>query len=389
MRRFIVKAFLFVSPVLAVFGVPLFVLAQSGEVTPVARVIKLQTTSNRVVMFGPGYYDPMQYFKLQSAVARRPDVLVLGTSRTMLFRRHFFKEDVRFFNAGGGVARLKQFRRFLGLIPPGQEPKLVILGLDQNFFNNNWDPHAEWNPAVDDQKDTNYTVVKDASAIVADEWRTVYDDLNVKIFVPPLLERSDIIKIGLNAIYKNRGFVNDGSWYYGSFLKDPASPAVDDYQFKDTLAAVASGSYRYTIGPRGNLFPDVRNELGHLLEACRARNIHVVGFLPPYAPVVYSKMMSMPVEFEFVTRIDENVKPIFDKHGFGYLNATDVGRWGVSDAEFIDGDHGSEHTMVRVFLKLMEVDATLRHYAAAPEFLAAKLAAAPNRFEVFRDYGAR
>ncbi len=55
----------------------------------------------------------------------------------MQFRSYFFNKD--FYNAGGVIEKIKHLSIFLKKVPIDQQPDIILLGLDQNFFNKNWD----------------------------------------------------------------------------------------------------------------------------------------------------------------------------------------------------------------------------------------------------------
>jgi hypothetical protein len=56
----------------------------------------------------------------------------------MQFRSKFYRPEENFFNAGGGVETIDNFIQFFSEIPLGMEPNILIVGLDQYFFNHNW-----------------------------------------------------------------------------------------------------------------------------------------------------------------------------------------------------------------------------------------------------------
>jgi len=82
----------------------------------------------------------MGYVKLKTVQVEGPAVIALGTSRVMPFRESFF--GTRFFNAGSGAyQQFVDLLAFLQSIPIGREPKAIVLGLDQKFFNERWTEH--------------------------------------------------------------------------------------------------------------------------------------------------------------------------------------------------------------------------------------------------------
>ncbi|MEM7391341.1 MAG: hypothetical protein AAF492_03250, partial [Verrucomicrobiota bacterium] len=138
MKPFAFKLVLFAFPwLLLIGGIGLVFFAAEETVSP-DRAIQKQT-ADRSIIYGPAYSNPNPSYKFKAAVARKPEVLALGTSRVMQFRSWLFtqKPDA-FYNAGGAVTKLPDIQQFLALIEP--DPKVILLGLDHYFFNPAWDP---------------------------------------------------------------------------------------------------------------------------------------------------------------------------------------------------------------------------------------------------------
>ena len=364
MRTVVLKLLLLVLPaVIAVFGFPFFVLAIGGELTPVSRVVERQATSRLGVLYGPSYTNPVRPLKLAALLRRAPDVAVLGTSRVLQFRAQMFRDPDRFYNAGAAAPTVWDLRSFLRDIPQDRQPKLLIVGLDQYLFNPNFAEFRKTAPATE----TSWVDIVQTS-----RW-TVYGDYTSGKFTLSALfrENRNDVRLGLNAIINNNGFRNDGSYHYGKYLANPRDPANEDLDFRDTLTRIEKGDRRFEYGRRAS--PEAARELEAFLQLCRARGIHVVAFLPPFAHEVYARIMNLGDRYGYFRDLRSVLPAMFERYGYALFDFSDLQAVGASDLETIDGFHASERAYLRVLLEMQERDSVLRRYVADPAALRVRL----------------
>ncbi len=358
-KLFINLAFILI-PVGVVVLLPLVFLYYSGELTPIEKVAELLENKEKLVIFGTAYSESYVQLKLISTIRRQPEVLVLGSSRTLQFRDYFFRDDVKFYNAGKGIVRLRDFSEFLSRIPKGSEPKTLIIGLEQDFFNDaSEDLSIPYSPDI-------YSEETKPLQIYQKGWKHVYIDLVKGKFYAE--SQFDAIKkaesnsrIGFNAIINDNGLRNDGSQVYGAVIKNPDDPNHLDYQYRDTFQRVDTGTRRFEYGQQ--ISQRALKILDDFLLSCQNRGIHVVAFTPPYAPAVYQKMLSMSDKFSYLAKIEPAVTPIFDRYGFQFYDGSDATRFGSFDAEMFDGFHGSEKTYLRLYLEMLKKSPQLQKFS--------------------------
>jgi len=328
------KFALFTLPLGVLVGVPAVVLIASGELTSTKSVIDRQLRGEPV-LFGPVYTNLVKPFKCATTQRRQPEVIALGSSRVMQFRASFFDAPQTFYNAGGAVNTIVDVSPFLRCVPAASRSPIVILALDQWFFNPRW------------QRDLgvpNFDETMDPLGVVQARWKDVYTDLaHHKISFPRLWDAKDAV--GLNAIMKQRGFRNDGSYSYGD-LEHCDDCEVD---FADTLQRIASGQRRFEWGADVDRL--ALDEVDRVLEIAAAKNIQVVGLLPPFAPSVWSHLRASD-RYGYIDALRIQLPAIFARRGRQLFDFSDPDSIGAVDAEFIDGFHGSERTYVRMLLKM-------------------------------------
>ena len=380
MKVFIKKIVFLSIPFILIFLCPLYILLCSGELTPIRRIIKKQD-ENMDSIYGARYSYHVEFYKHKMTLLKAPEFLVLGSSRVMQFRSDFLNNDIEFYNAGGGVGRISHIRDFLEEIPIDRNPKVVVLGLDHYFFNRRWDPI---------KGDDNYLcrLKKDIDIfnIFHKSWRCVYEDLyDRNITFDNLLNMVpwNQCNFGLTSIIRGDGFRHDGSYYYKFFIERGGilnCEECNDYRFKDTIRRINDGNDRFQYGTEVN--SRALEELDEALALCSDRNIYVIGFLPPFAHTIWKKLESMRDKYGYIFELPIKLEPLFLKYQYDFYDFSDVVKFGSSDAEVIDGFHGSEKAYLRLFIEMLDKNRKLHNFADI-EDLKEALRQANSNFMVF------
>jgi hypothetical protein len=347
MSRFWAKVTLFALPFAAFFGFPLLILFRGGELAHVNLVVARQQQPDPL-LYGPAYTNPSKRYKVRAAQVRRPEILSLGSSRVMEFRASFFREAGLFYNTGGAVSTVWDARHFLRRLFRDSQPQIIILGLDQWFFNPNWVGGQDVGSREMDVEDSSLNTIQR-------NWRAVYQDIGSgKIGVGRVMIGGPAI--GLNAIMRDNGFRNDGSYYYGDCIRDPATCNHWDRGFQDTLARIRNGVSRFEWSDTLDLA--AIDEVQRFLNDAATRKIKVAAFLPPFAPLILARMRASG-HYRYLDLIEPALRPLFAGPNAVLLDLTDPAAMGATDDEFIDGVHGSEKTYLRILLQLASADKML------------------------------
>jgi len=350
---------LFILPFVIVLAPPIAILAITGELISVDSVIERQKGTTRV-MYGVGFSDDTFYYKLQSVLSRKPVVVSVGTSRVMQFPAHFFKQPETFFNAGG-IGGISHYQLFLDKIPKSDQPKVILLGLDTGSFN---DRNAKRN---DDVLPQHLDRPSSLLAKTLGKWPEVYKNLfNGKISFEKIFDRTQAQteKIGLNAIMKNEGFMNDGSHHWAAAdERDPGHHQADE-SIHAELENIAQGMSEFQ---NGGTEPSeiVLARVDAFLKQSSERGIYVVGFLTPRSHQAYERMKS-DGRATYLDKLESTLRPIFEKYGFSVYNFSDPQSFGSADNEFINESHGSEKTYARLFISMVEKEEKLNALVDLP-----------------------
>ncbi len=376
MRKLLLKLVLFALLLSPPYLLPFAVLWFSGEITPVSKVVREQMHGTRQVYYAPVYSEPRMLFKLRSAQARQPEVLVMGTSRAGQIRAEFFRKDVRFYNASMATETLSDYRIFLEHLPSEHLPKLVIAGLDQRYFNPHDRPAGSFEINV-----TNASSPWRVPLILAAQWRKIYADYGDEKFRLKTIWQQpgdDVKRIGLRAVMLGDGFRNDGSFYYCLTTveerrnlegKSPSGfswPGMSDEEkhrnLETGLKLIDQGVRFFDFG--NEVSPNALDELERLAAFCEQRKIHLVAFLPPFSHAAYERFKANG-NHEYMFKIAGAAGPILARHGFALHDFIDLAALGIPDAQAFDMVHPTEKGMLRLFLRLAESDTVLPRYCDA------------------------
>lgn len=328
-------------PALLAAGVFFAALWRTGELTPM-ETVEARMADGQSALVGFAYRDNTRTLKQNVAAARAADVLVLGTSRSMQLRGDFFTEG-RFYNAGGGIAYVSQALPFLERLPAGALPRQLVLVLDQYFYNTQW-------CSIETEEDLllpDYTP-PDASYAFR---HMLWDFADGKFRLRRALANPGNV-CGLAAAGRGSGFLPDGSYTYGDVLLHPERG--EDVGFQDTFDRIARRTNRFEWGD----VPDAESlaETQALLAWCAENNVAVTAFLPPYAPSVWQRMQETG-GYGYIPAAFTALQAMFAPYGFEIFDYSYLPE--TTDAQFVDGFHGSDRVYAAVCARLADDSALL------------------------------
>ena len=341
MRKFLCRLLTFLIPfyLVGMIGAWFYYLGyQIGEFRNFDQMIEAQREDHSILI-GMGYNEQSPYYKLENANYYQAEVIALGTSRVMQFKSEYFSQG--FYNCGGAVGR--NFDEYLNFIKTlDYTPQVIILGLDQWIFND------EWN-----QLYVGYTPVQMINRNKISMMRDMIKDLFRQSWDFDRIENYPM-NYGFNGRVKDSGYQWDGSYYNGAACQYPAEQ--EDYLFQNTFTRIEEGNRRFEWGEH------VDNEtceyLSALLGYCKENHIVVFGFTPPYAPSVYNRMVQSG-NYGYLSEIRGECEAVFKEYGYEYFDYTNVAEEGLDDTYFLDGFHGSEVAYALIVKNMVERDSRI------------------------------
>jgi hypothetical protein len=386
-RRFILKLLLFLSPMILLWTLPIYVMLAGGEFTLHADVIRAQRESAEPIRYSAAFSARFPHYKRLFTNQIKPQILVLGSSRSMQIRSRFFNPDYRFYSASGSVSRIAHAKYFLEHID--QEAldaiETIVIGIDQDFFNEKFDNGSIEQNSFPDSFEGDVQ----PGIVFKYNWLSVYKKLQEGESLawgdlPRLLSSPHY---GLAGKVKGRGFRLDGSSYYKDFIENGGNnyEGYNDYHFLETLEKIEKGKDGSRFVHCDRINPESLQRLEEFLLFCQQEGIYVVGYLPGYATVVWEKMHSMGDKFGYLNGLPEAVDALFSKYGMRVWDFGDITSFGSSDEETIGGFHVSENAHLRMHIIMAEQDPKFRNYSEDLDYLRKRLAEAPNHYDVFFD----
>lgn len=296
--------------------------------------------SDEDILYGVAFSDYNVEYKFKNLVLRNPDIAIIGTSRVMQFRQEFFQYD-SYYNAGGIISKIGDLEPLLTeLIEEGIVPDTIIVGLDQYFFNSNWDPIRE-----SDSLSYLSRLRNAPNIVVPNRFRL----LEAVLSEPQLLFNSSLISsknFGLQGKVFNQGFRQDGSYYYGRYYE---LGERNDPDFSNTIDRIENGHFRFEYAESYN--PKSIQELRSFLTLSKEYGINVIGFMPPFAPGI-NDIMFENGNYSYIDSVSIEITNLFNEFNYQYFDFTSMTE--TNDKNYIDGFHGDENVYGIIAAKISE-----------------------------------
>ena len=346
MKKFILSIIIFSVPILILGLPPSLYLSNTREnFFDLDNILKKSSTEKYLI----GYvYNEKNYKYLKwktISINSKFDIWSIGSSRAMQFRKEMFNKS--FYNAGYTVGSINEFLPFMKSINPTKYPDVLIVTLDIWMFNYK---HDKVNEIIDETKWSNSFSMEPDFQVLKSAWK----DLIFNKYKSEYIYKSNgYFRIGCNALYKNSGFRNDGSFYYGEQIKKLLinDSTCSDYKFKSTFSRINKGNERFEYGSIPN--PKAFEELEKFLDFCQNNSIKVILVMPPFAKATYNKMLTSG-NYDYIQYIPKKCDIFANKKGFEFYDFSSPTTINSNDSEFIDGFHGSEKVYLRLLIKMLE-----------------------------------
>lgn len=356
-RKFALRLGLFWLPIflVVVCGVETM-LWRSGETWPIGRVIDFQKLHPDFVFLRRYFGQDLYSYKWQALMQKRPDVVVLGSSRVMKFRAEMFgltsitSSRSQFYNCGGMIQSAKDFEEGVDLLLAVYNPKLVIIGVDMWWLNGNYTQKSRIREEVDYDAALDWRQHMQCFRNLIKSREALKEALSAP-------EKSHALKcIGLGSVagggigFRSDGSISgrkdqlpvrDGVWHY----VDAESPPVRERAQKNTKQFI----------PTDGLSRERLDQLERAISGLRNRGVRVIAFLPPFSNEVAEIIQSSPEQRRIWAEYREIVPQLFKKLEVPCLDASTPARLGLDDRYMVDGFHGEETMHLHILKHLLEL----------------------------------
>ncbi len=329
-------------------------LLLSGELIPTSAVIAMQDAIGEDFLYSKAHTEDTAYYKLQLTNERAASLLVLGTSRTLQFQGFFFEDDASFYNAGLIASTLPNILAALELIEEDSLPDVVLIGLDEYFFNEQWYDET-LDSAFPPEEVTGLDFYTSAATGVYEAIRADYT-FYWRLCKYPL-------KIGTGATIYEHGYDQDGGFKYGSVY---AYPQSNEIRTAAAVESVNTATGRYYTGDA--VSEDALDTLREIAAFCEAHDIELVTFTPPVSQSVIDAIAQRD-DMDYFYQISDAISAVAAEEGFEFYDFTYPESLNGTDDNFIDGFHGSDVLYLRMLIQMVEEGSCLGAYAELADLI--------------------
>lgn len=344
----IIMFFIFLFTFLVVSIPSLFIydlLLKAKEDTTIEKIVKFQLEKNAI--YNPLDFNTFQY-KLELIKNKKPEIIALGSSRVMQFREESF--NTKFITTGGAMNFLNEGYFFLKEMTKYHRPKIIILGLDFWWFNENY-----YQPSlVNNLEEKNSNIKDKINQILSD---IIKNEIDFKIFKYISRDKNDITNyqnIGIRSLEYSNGFRKDGSYQYSQFILGDKENS--DIGFSNTFNRIDNGNRRFEYA--NHISKERVKIFDEIIKFAKDNDIKLILFIPPLANEVVEKMDSLGDKYNYVSEFRKLVKETnienYDFH--------DMRNYYKDSCEFVDGFHAGDVTYQRILAKMYDSNSSISKY---------------------------
>lgn len=327
----------FFVPVVIVFllVLPNFMFLQNvGELDSGLQIAtKMEQGNTCITGLASGRLDTIDY-KLQSYSLRKPDVVVVGSSRAMQYTENFFRGS--FYNMGGMAADVAELEFTIQEMLKIHTPSVFVITADFWWFNstsasvwyNQKKGERRWGGAM-------------RIGLLPFLWM-VEGKLSANEYREHLLTSTGC-QIGMAAFRRREGFLPDGSYFYGDRYITLGSQT-----YKDAFEKIDLSVGQYKHGTAASV-EDVQR-LIDLIHEVESHGADVVLVAPPVAPPVKSYMGTASEEAYLYWSEARELLEAGEIEFYDFFS-TNVVSFDV--CEFIDAHHPGQVVAARILLSLI------------------------------------
>jgi hypothetical protein len=322
-------------------------LKAAGEYMGMDEVIaKLDDTYG---YYGPALSQKTFYFKQHLYAHIKPDVVAMGSSRALQFRREDFSAS---FANLGGLSGLDEVDEMARSAFATDAPKLLILGVDFWWFNKaNENFHSLRSP-------------EDAGMDLSGLLKPLGWLASGKMSPADAaaIMDGDVPDVGITALLRKDGFDRFGAYYYTSTWL--GEHEADDVKFETTLKRIKEGNSVFT---HGDTLSDLRwQKFEDLLDFLEERGIKVILFTPPLAPAAVDAMEEQQ-HHAYEPLMRARLQKTAKKRKLAFFDFHDPRAFGSEACEFTDGIHGGQVTYDRILMQMAIENEAVRKAAKLPD----------------------
>lgn len=274
------------------------------------------------------------------------DTIVIGSSRSMEISKASFGDpeimNTTFFNHGVSGCTVEDEIAILELyFEKGTSPKTVIIGVDPWILNSN-NGQMSWTTLNSEYKNGTIRIGLNSSQPDSDR-NTISDTANryASLLARPIVAESIKRTLMNKSSYYPTDLtessvaikLKDGSLSYPVSVRDRTR---EEIEFEATgYAAIVP---LYALGNYNKIDEDASYQFEGMVRYLKHKNISVILFLPPYHPIVYSKIISDP-RYVQVTESERYFRDFARSENISLIGSYNPHYLNLTSEDFYDGMH--------------------------------------------------
>jgi hypothetical protein len=343
--RFAARVSLFALPLLLVWGGLEAALWRTAESWPADQVLAAQAAAGGESLYGRGFFSQQfNLYKRGAIAARKPEILVVGSSRVMQFRAQMFPGH-SFYNGGGLLQNLGDLVALARILREERlpRPKVMIVGIDPWWMSFG----ASTRSWLDDRNEAAHQFsghVNALRALLRDRqfpWRAA---LTGTARTSPVFGYRAFGVQALEVGAGERG--SDGSHLYtASILEYLEKPVYRDRESPPMIDRVPTGRVPFT--PSDGLDPGLVTSALLALRELSAMGIETQVYLPPVSSALAAALSASPRHGRWWREYREEFPRALRQAGFVVTGPARPVDDGLDDRYMFDGVHPSEVMVAR------------------------------------------
>lgn len=307
----------------------------------------IEMSLHEKVLYGSALSGDVSFLKYGVVKQLQPDILAIGSSRVMQFRRSFFK-DATFYTMGGLCDSIGDLSDVYHTISKHYTPKIIILEVAWCWLNPTRSHPLMLRPFMEERIISRRSYLYKCLSDSIRKNKRVRDHL-IEADVKTQDEVGGRATIGLMAGVDYRGFREDGSFQYGQCILD-LIPAEE--RMKNSHELIKNNNWRFAEAY--DIDQKELSKLQTLIQEMKRNGCHVIVFLAPFSNEIYEELLSSPKHKTFMEKYERDVKELCNQETVSFYDFSNMQWVGSTDEEAIDGFHGSERTYGRIMLHFLQ-----------------------------------
>lgn len=280
-------------------------------------------------------------YKLSLIKEKKPNIVLLWSSRVMQFREEFFNDT--FINAWWGMNYMSEGVMFYNEMLKFHKPEYLILWLDFWWFNDNYIDPESFSYHNNSWKELTFKKLSKPIMFL------INDKISFDLFFNVLKWNyknniTNFNNIWIQALDSSTWFRKDWSYFYSKYIFDLEKNI--DIKFNKTLFSINNNLSRFKYW--NELSKKWLDRLKKIIELSNINNIKLILFIPPISPLIYDELNKNKENYSYLNIFFEDIKKLeienYNFHDPYILN------W--NNCEYIDWFHGWDVVYQRILLNM-------------------------------------